>query len=170
MLFMVEVAELAKYAKRSPNDSVGIKMLLALMVLVDSGAIINGCAMVYLVRIAPPRVSAPALTALQYAITNWGVLAFLEVQNVTIPIYATTTGISTVCMHFFLIYRFVRLSKGALKQYVYTPFLAMLALTAWGGNIYTVYSVIHLTELSDRPKLKTAVTYVSLSAWLCLHR
>jgi hypothetical protein len=102
---------------------------------------------------------------LQYAITNWGVLSFLEVQNVTIPIYATTTGLSTVCMHFFLIYRFYRLSKGTLKQYVYVPFLGVLALTAWAGNIHTVYSVIHLTALSDRPKLATSVTYVMLSTF-----
>jgi hypothetical protein len=77
---------------------------------------------------------------------------------VTVPIYATTTGLSTVCMHVFLIYRFFRLSKGVAKKYIYAPFLCMLALTAWSGNLYTVYSVIHLTALADRPKLKTSVT------------
>jgi hypothetical protein len=97
----------------------------------------------------------------QYAITNWGVSAFLAVENWTIPIYAITTGLSTVCMHFFLILRFVRLSKGAFKHYVCAPLFGMLALTAWSGNIYTIYTVIHVTAVSERPVLDTAVTYVS---------
>lgn len=63
-------------------------------------------------------------------------------------------AVSVICMHSFLIYRYVALSKNYVVAFV----LVSLACTAFVGDCLATWSVVRFTSLSDRPKLKTFAT------------
>ncbi|KZV89548.1 hypothetical protein EXIGLDRAFT_618043 [Exidia glandulosa HHB12029] len=137
MLFMLVLTQVWSYVVAFPNDRIWIRALVAFMVSVDFVATFNAFAMVYL-----------------YTITHWGDPAFLAVQNNTIPVYSMTMAVSVICMHFFLIYRYVVLSKNYFIAFI----LVTLACTAFVGDSLATWSVVRFTALADRLKLKTFAT------------
>ncbi|KZV89550.1 hypothetical protein EXIGLDRAFT_142174 [Exidia glandulosa HHB12029] len=134
MLFMLVITQVWSYVVAFPNDRIWIRALVAFMVSVDFVATFNAFAM--------------------YTITHWGDPAFLAVQNNTIPVYSMTMAVSVICMHFFLVYRYVVLSKNYFIAFV----LVALACTAFVGDSLATWSVVRFTALADRPKLKTFAT------------
>jgi hypothetical protein len=110
-------------------------------------------------------------------VTNWGALAawqtcrlcthpalgnaaFLAQQDATTFVYSITTGLSTLLMHGFLIWRYYMLPKTSWKNWLLVPILIGGALTAFIGDMLSTWSVIHFTALADRPKLTHFATYV----------
>jgi hypothetical protein len=96
-----------------------------------------------------------------------GVEAFLAQQNATTPVYSITTGVSTLLMHSFLIWRYYMLPKDAWKNWLVVPVLSAGAITAFIGDMLATYSVIHFTSLADRPKLTQFATCVSFFSFRC---
>jgi hypothetical protein len=82
-------------------------------------------------------------------------------QNATIPVYSITTGVSTLLMHGFLIWRYFKMPKASWKTRTVVPLLLCGALTAFIGDMLSSWSVIHFTALADRPKLTHFATCVS---------
>ncbi|EJD36025.1 hypothetical protein AURDEDRAFT_108700, partial [Auricularia subglabra TFB-10046 SS5] len=144
MFFMLELTQLYAYIVSFPNDRFLIRCLVAFIFSVDMVATMNAFAMVYL-----------------YTITHWGDGIFLGVQNNTIPVYSITLAVSVLCMHSFLIYRYIVLSKNYFVAFV----LAGLAVTAFVGDSLATWSVVRFTALADREKLRTfAIIWLSSAA------
>ncbi|KAJ7840929.1 hypothetical protein B0H14DRAFT_2587141 [Mycena olivaceomarginata] len=122
------------YYRHFKNDNWRLKTLVSVAFLIDTVALLNDYACVYL-----------------YTITHVGDTAYFANQNWTIPVYVFTTAAVALPVQIYLVARYW---KFAHKQ-VITLSLGLLSLAAFGGSFTCGLMVAVFPAFKDRNKLKT---------------
>ncbi|KAJ7601562.1 hypothetical protein B0H17DRAFT_998455 [Mycena rosella] len=156
MLYMLEILEVIKYYKWFSKDSKTIKTCIFTLVLLDTTCTFAEWACIYL-----------------YGVTHWGDLAYLGYQNLAIPIYAYTTGITGFIVQNFLISRYYKLTN---RRYVCVT-LVLMSMAATVGAVWSGTRILMVTDYAHRNLVvhaailwlvSSAATDISIAAALVL--
>ncbi|KAF7343542.1 hypothetical protein MSAN_01974700 [Mycena sanguinolenta] len=133
LLYTAELYQALRYYRYFKNDDWRLKMLVSVTFSIDTIALLNDYASVYL-----------------YTITHAGDTAYLANQNWTIPFYVFTTAIVATPVQIFLLTRYWKFTR----KHVITLFLGFLILAGFGGSVTCGLMVALFPAFKDRFKLK----------------
>jgi len=131
---------MARYFRHSHNDGWRLPIVMAILGANDA---LSTAVEIYCVY--------------SYCITNWGNVAYLELQPWPIPAFCITTGVSAFICQSFLVHRVHKLTK----QWAFTVALMIATCAAFAGSIWAGYEQIVNQQYADRSNGNAAV-----SMWL----
>ncbi|KAJ7359834.1 hypothetical protein DFH08DRAFT_1039073 [Mycena albidolilacea] len=134
LLYTAEIYQAMYYYRHFKNDNWRLKALVSVAFLIDTVALLNDYACVYL-----------------YTITHVGDTAYFANQNWTIPVYVFTTAAVALPVQIYLVARYWKFSA---HKHVITLLLGLLILAAFGGSFTCGLMVAVFPALKDRNKLK----------------
>ncbi|KAF9040184.1 hypothetical protein BDZ89DRAFT_1060592 [Hymenopellis radicata] len=135
MLFMLIIRETITYYT-SKSDALGVKIFVALAVLVDTVSLSGDFAEVYL-----------------YTISHWGDLKFLSNQTWPFTLYLATTGVTGLLVQSFLVNRYYALTK----NWLICVFLTLCIIVSYGGSLATVIILTRFNAYDQRFMIKIPV-------------
>ncbi|KAJ7861822.1 hypothetical protein B0H14DRAFT_3134428 [Mycena olivaceomarginata] len=133
LLYTAEMYEAMYYYRHFKNDNWRLKTLVSVAFLIDTVALLNDYACVYL-----------------YTITHVGDTAYFANQNWTIPVYVFTTAAVALPVQIYLVARYWKFAH----KHVITLSLSLLSLAAFGGTLTCGLVVAVFPAFKDRDKLK----------------
>ncbi|KAF9018776.1 hypothetical protein BDZ89DRAFT_1073546 [Hymenopellis radicata] len=136
MLFMLIIRETITYYTSFKSDALGVKIFVALAVLVDTVSLSGDFAEVYL-----------------YTISHWGDLKFLSNQTWPFTLYLATTGVTGLLVQSFLVNRYYALTK----NWLICVFLTLCIIVSYGGSLATVIILTRFNAYDQRFMIKIPV-------------
>ncbi|KAJ7884891.1 hypothetical protein B0H13DRAFT_905610 [Mycena leptocephala] len=133
VLYTAELYQAMYYYRHFKNDNWRLKTLVLVAFIIDTVALLNDYACVYL-----------------YTITHVGDIAYFADQNWTIPVYVFTTTAVAVPAQAFLVTRYWKLTH----KHVITLLLSLLILAGFSGSFTCGMMVALFPAFKDRFKLK----------------
>ncbi|KAF9014540.1 hypothetical protein BDZ89DRAFT_446646 [Hymenopellis radicata] len=144
MLFMLIIRETFTYYTSFKSDALGVKIFVALAVIVDTASLSGDFADVYL-----------------YTITHWGDLQYLSRQDWPFALYLTTTGVTALLVQSFLVNRYYVLTK----NWLVTVFLTLCIIVSFGGSVTLVIILTRFNSYSQRFMIRTpAILWLTMTA------
>ncbi|KAJ7882577.1 hypothetical protein B0H14DRAFT_3128782 [Mycena olivaceomarginata] len=133
LLYTAEMYQAVYYYRHFKKDNWRLKTLVSVAFLIDTVALLNDYACVYL-----------------YTITHVGDTAYFANQNWTIPVYVFTTAAVALPVQIYLVARYWKFAH----KHVITLSLGLLILAAFGGSFTCGLMVAVFPAFKDRDKLK----------------
>ncbi|KAF7347080.1 hypothetical protein MVEN_01462000 [Mycena venus] len=133
LLYTAELYQVVYYYRHFKNDNWRLKTLVWVAFFIDTVALLNDYACVYL-----------------YTITHAGDTAYLADQNWTIPVYVFTTIFVAIAAQTFLVTRYWKFTR---KNFI-TLFLCLLIFAGFAGSFTCGVMVAIFPAFKDRSKLQ----------------
>ncbi|KAF7327368.1 hypothetical protein MKEN_00314400 [Mycena kentingensis (nom. inval.)] len=133
LLYTAEFTQTLYYFRNFKNDSWKLKTMVAAGFIIDTTALLNDYASVYL-----------------YAVTHVGDAEYFQNQNWTIPVYVVSTAVVAMLVQSFLVMRYWKFTHKHLTTLV----LVLFMLGGFGGSITCGLMVALFPAFKDRGKLK----------------
>ncbi|KAK0465928.1 uncharacterized protein EV420DRAFT_1636486 [Desarmillaria tabescens] len=144
MFYMLELWQGYIFFSTFRGDTVIIKSMVLISLLVDTLGTANNCACIYL-----------------YTVTHWGDMEYILVQNWAVPAYVILSGISACNVQLFLSYRFWTLARNLLV----TIMLMTFSFASLGGAIANGITVVQHSDYAERNfNIKTVTIWLVASA------
>lgn len=144
MLYMLELWHGYVFFSTFRGDTIIVKCMVCISLLVDTLGTANDCACIYL-----------------YTITHWGDKDYILAQNWAVPTYVILSGISACNVQLFLSYRFWTLAKNLLVTVVLITF----SFASLGGAIANGITVVRHSDYAQRNfNIKTVTIWLVASA------
>ncbi|KAK7472350.1 hypothetical protein VKT23_000467 [Stygiomarasmius scandens] len=140
MLYMLEITQVVRYFQTFPKDTVGLKIVVALLFIIDTTATLCQYIGVYL-----------------YAVTHFGDFVYASASYWPIPVYLISSGIGGFIVQTFLTYRFWVLSRIITLAILFE----LVILTMLAGATASAVMVARTSSYSDR-----GIVRIPVMLWL----